>query len=82
VREEAGGGVIKFTSIISLDAPDGTTKLRGLKGEEVGEGGKGVGHLAQRKSPRVVGAIIKDDQIILAARDRHSEQGRSKGHSE
>jgi hypothetical protein len=46
VREEAGGGVIKLTSIIALDAPDGTTKLRGLKGEEVGEGGEGVGLLA------------------------------------
>jgi hypothetical protein len=53
VREEesASGGVIKLASIIALDGPDGTTKLRRYKGEEVGEGGEGVGLLAQRKSP-------------------------------
>jgi hypothetical protein len=71
VREEesAGGGVIKLASIIGLDAPDGATKLRGHKGEEVAEGGEGVGLLAQQKSPRLVGAIIKDDQVILVTRD-------------
>jgi hypothetical protein len=48
VREEesAGGGVIKLASIITLDALDGVAKLRGHKGEEVGEGGEGVGLLA------------------------------------
>jgi hypothetical protein len=35
----------------------------------VGEGGKGVKLLAQRKSPRVVGAVIEDDQVILVTRD-------------
>jgi hypothetical protein len=82
VREEenAGRGVIKLASIIALDAPDGVAKLRGHKGKEVGEGGEGVGLLAQRKSPRVVGAvIIEDDQVILVT--RHSEQGRSKDHN-
>jgi hypothetical protein len=63
VREEesAGGGVIKLPSIITLDAPDGAAKLRGHKGKEVGESGEGVRLLAQRKSPRVVGAVIEDD---------------------
>jgi hypothetical protein len=32
--------------IIALDAPDGADKLCGHKGEEVGEGGVGVGLLA------------------------------------
>jgi hypothetical protein len=50
-EEESEGGVIKLTSIIALNAPDGAAKLRGYKGEEVGEGGEGVGLLAQRKSP-------------------------------
>jgi hypothetical protein len=45
-EESAGGGVIKLTTIIALDAPDGVAKLRGQKGEEVGEGGEGVGLLA------------------------------------
>jgi hypothetical protein len=60
-EEENAGGVIKLTSIITLDAPDGTAKLRGHKGEEVGEDGEGVKLLAQWKSPLVVGAVIEDD---------------------
>jgi hypothetical protein len=49
VREEesAGGEVIKITSIIALDAPDGAAKLHGHKGKEVGESGEGVKLLAQ-----------------------------------
>jgi hypothetical protein len=63
VREEesAIGGVIKLASIIALDTLDGATELRGHKGKEVGEGGEGVGLLVQRKSLRVVGAVIGDD---------------------
>jgi hypothetical protein len=38
-------------------------------GKEVGEGGEGVELLAQRKSSRVVGAVIEDDQIIPVTRD-------------
>jgi hypothetical protein len=74
-EEESVGGIIKLTSIIALDASDGATKLRGHKGEEVGEGGECVGLLAQRKSPRVVGAIIEDDQVVLATRDTQNRGG-------
>jgi hypothetical protein len=71
VREEesVGGGVIKLSSIIALDTPNGAAKLRGHKGEEVGEGGEGVRLLAQQKGSRVVGAVIEDDQVILVTRD-------------
>jgi hypothetical protein len=77
VREEesVSGGVIKLASIIALDAPDGAAKLRRHKGKEVREGGEGVGLLAQRKSPQVVGAVIKDDQIILVTRDTRNKEG-------
>jgi hypothetical protein len=74
-EEESAGGVIKLASIIALDAPDGVTKLRGHKGEEVGEGGEGVGLLVQRKSPRVVGGVIEDDQVILVTRDTWNRGG-------
>jgi hypothetical protein len=37
-EEESAGRIIKLTSIIALDALDGVAKLRGHKGEEVGEG--------------------------------------------
>jgi hypothetical protein len=68
-EEHADGVVIKLVFIITLDAPDGATKLRGHKGKEVREGGEGVGLLAQRESPQVVDAVIKDDQVILVTRD-------------
>jgi hypothetical protein len=77
VREEksAGGGVTKLASIIALDTPDGAAKLRGYNGKEVGEGGEGVGLLAHQKSPRVVGVVIEDDQVILVTRDTRNRGG-------
>jgi hypothetical protein len=74
-EEESADGVIKLASIIALDAPDGAAKLRGHKGEEVGQGGEVVGLLAQRKGPRVVGAVIEDDQVILVTRDTRNRGG-------
>jgi hypothetical protein len=74
-EESAGGGVIKLASIITLGTPDGTAKLLGHKGKEVGEGGEGVGLLAQQKSPRVVGAVIGDDHVILVTRDTRNRGG-------
>jgi hypothetical protein len=62
-------------SIIALDAPDGTTKLRVHKGKEVGEGGEGVELLVQRENPRVVGAVIEDDQVILVTKDTRNRGG-------
>jgi hypothetical protein len=70
-----GGGVIKLASIIALDAPDVATKLCGHKGKEVGEGGEGVGFLAQQESTRVVGVVIEDDQVILVTRDTQNRGG-------
>jgi hypothetical protein len=68
-EESAGGRVIKLTSIIAL------AKLRGHKGKEVIEGGEYVGLLAQRKGPRVVGAVIEDGQVILVTRDTRNRAG-------
>jgi hypothetical protein len=74
-EESVGEGVIKLTSIITLDALDGAAKLRGHKDREVGEGGEGVGLLAQRKGTQVVDAVIKDDQVILVTRDTRNMGG-------
>ena len=49
-----GGGVIKFTAIVALDAFDGDTKLSGDIGEELSESGKSVRLETQRKGPEVV----------------------------
>ena len=43
VREEEGaGGVIKLTFIVTLDTPDGATKLCGYMDEKVRKGGERV----------------------------------------
>jgi hypothetical protein len=74
-EESASGGVIKLACIIALDTLDGVAELRGHKGKEVGEGGKGVRLLAQQKNPWVVGAIIEDDQVILVTRVTQNRGG-------
>jgi hypothetical protein len=38
-------------------------------GEEVREGGEGVGLMVQRKCPRVVSTITEDNHVILVTRD-------------
>jgi hypothetical protein len=77
VREEesTGGGVIKLISIITLDTMDGATKLCGHMGEEVRECGEGIILMVQRRGPRVVSAIIEDDQVILITRDTKNRGG-------
>jgi hypothetical protein len=50
-EEGAGGGVVKLTSIVTLDTPDGTTKLREHISEKVRERGERVRLMAQRKGP-------------------------------
>ena len=44
-EEVTGHIVIELTPVVTLDAPDGATKLSGDPSEEVGQGGKGVGLL-------------------------------------
>jgi hypothetical protein len=71
VRKEEGasGVVVKLTSIVALDTPDGTTKLRGHISEKVRERGERVRLMAQRKGPRVMSTIIQNNQIVLISRN-------------
>jgi hypothetical protein len=63
VRKEEGasGGVVKLTSIVALDIPVGTTKLRGHISEKVTERGEHVRLMAHRKGPRIMSTIIKNN---------------------
>jgi hypothetical protein len=71
-EEYVGGGVVKLTSIVTLDTPDGTTKLREHISKKVREHEERVRLMAQRKDPRVMSAIIQNNQIVLISRDtRH-----------
>jgi hypothetical protein len=67
-EERAGLRIIKFTAIVTLDALDGGAKLRPNISEKNRKSGKCLGFEAGRKSPNVVGAIVKNNQIIFVAR--------------
>jgi hypothetical protein len=70
VREEerAGLRIIEFTAVVALDALDSGAKLRANISEKFRKSGKCIGFEAEWKSPNVVGAIIKNNQIIFVAR--------------
>ena len=53
-KERAGGGIIKFTAIVALNALDGGAKLRANVSEKIGKSGKCLRFKAKRKSPNVV----------------------------
>jgi hypothetical protein len=63
VEEEEGvrGGIIEFSSVITLDTADGVTKLHENVGKEVREFVESVRFEAQWKSPGVMSTIIKDN---------------------
>jgi hypothetical protein len=67
-EESAGGGVVKLTSIVALDTPDGTIKLCRHISEKVRKSGEHVRLMVQRKSPRVMSTIIQNNQIVLISR--------------
>jgi hypothetical protein len=60
MRKEEGvsRGVVKLTSIVALDTPDGTTKLRRHISKKVRERGERVRLMAQRKGTQVMSTII------------------------
>jgi hypothetical protein len=68
-KEGASGGVVKLTSIVTLDTPDGITKLRGHISEKVRERGERVRLMVRRKGPRVMSTIIHNNQIVLISRN-------------
>ena len=53
-EERAGLRIIKFTTIVALDALDGGVKLCANIYKKIGESGKCLGFEAERKSPKVV----------------------------
>lgn len=60
--------MIKLTAIVALDGLDSGSKLRVRIGEKIGQNSKSLGFEAKREGLSVVGAVIKDDKIVLVAR--------------
>jgi hypothetical protein len=50
-EEDAGGRVIKLTSIVALDSFDSPTELSRHIGKEIGQSSEGVRFTFQGKSP-------------------------------
>jgi hypothetical protein len=71
VREEegTGGGVIKLTTIVTLDSLDGEAKLRGHPSEEVKNHGESIRLRTQGKSPRIMRKIIDHHKIVIISRN-------------
>jgi hypothetical protein len=71
VREEEspGDGVIKLTTIVTLDGFDGKAELCGHPSEEVKERGKRIRLGTQGKGPRIMQKIIDNHKIVLIARN-------------
>jgi len=74
-EEGTGRRVVKLSPVVALNTLDGATELRGHPSEEARERGKRVRLQAQRKSPRVMSAIIKNHQVIFIARDAQDRRG-------
>jgi hypothetical protein len=68
-EEGTGRGVVKLPPVVTLDSPDGASKLGGYPSEKVRKGGERIRLQAQGKSPQVMGVVIKNEQIIFIARN-------------
>jgi hypothetical protein len=60
-KERAGVGVIKLTAIAALNILDGDAELSGNISKKMSESGECVRLEAERKSPKIVRAIIEND---------------------
>jgi len=73
-EERAGSGVIKLFAIVALNGFDARAKLGRGVGEEVGDRAESVRLKSKGKSPQIMSAIIKYDQIIFKSRDANDRR--------
>jgi hypothetical protein len=68
-EEETRRGVVKLLFVVTLDNPDGVSKLSGNPSEKARKGGERIRLQAQGKSPQVMRVIIKNELIIFITRN-------------
>jgi hypothetical protein len=73
-EELAWGGVVELMPIIVLDALNLAVELSVDKRKELGDSRKSDRLQTQRKSPRIVQKIIKNDKIIFRSRDANNRR--------
>jgi hypothetical protein len=66
-EERAGGVVVELAAIVTLQGTDRAAELGGYPGKEVSEGGKRVGLQPKGESPKEMGVVIQNDQVVLVA---------------
>jgi hypothetical protein len=66
--EEGARGVVELVTIITLEGADRATELGGDPNKEVGEGGECVGLQSKRKSPKEMGEVVQNDQVVFVTR--------------
>jgi hypothetical protein len=66
-EERTGGIVVELATIVALQGTDRATELGGYLGEEVSEGGKRVGLQPKGESPKEMGVVIQNDQVVFVA---------------
>jgi len=74
-EEVTGARVVKLFPVVALDSLDVGAKLGGGVGDEVSKRAESVRFKSQRKSPQVVSAIIKYNQIIFVTGNTDNWRG-------
>jgi hypothetical protein len=64
-EERSGTGVVKLASVVALDNIHRSSKLCGGVDDESGKCAESARFETQRKSPQVMSAVIKNNQIIF-----------------
>lgn len=68
-KELTSGGIIKFSTVVTLDALNGGVELRANIPTEVRESRESLGLRMKRKSPKKMRAVVQNDKIIFVIRD-------------
>jgi hypothetical protein len=67
-KEGAGGVIVELAAVVTLQGTDRAVKLGGDPGEEVCEGSERVGLQSKRKSPKKMGEVIQNHQLVFITR--------------
>jgi hypothetical protein len=68
-EEGSRGVVVELVAIVTLEGTDRATELGGDPVKEVGEGGERVGLQPKRESPKKMGVVVQNDQVVFATRE-------------
>jgi hypothetical protein len=68
-EERTGDIVVELAAIVALQGTNWAPELGGYPGEEVSEGGKRVRLQPKGESPKEMGVVIQNDQVVFVARE-------------